>query len=230
MASLKRPIGHRTCRLVSWCAMIVFAVVALTSAPQLAARQRSEGAQVYDIPAQHLDSALDRYIRVSGMQVLYEAITTAKRRSAPVNGRFTPEAALTTLLGGTGLTAVRTDFNAFIIVRPSPENPGIGNGTPPRPSTQFLAALQRGVLDALCRNTSTRPGDYRLAIELWISQTGAIERSALIGSTGNLARDEMLVAALRGAKIGMAPPANVPQPLVLTIAQRSPRQTGDCGA
>lgn len=181
----------------------------------------------YDIPAQTLDDALDAYIRASGAQVLYEITLTKGLRSMAVEGQFTPDAALETLLAGTGLAVRRADIDSFVIV------PGAGEKVSPaaslmRSHANFMSALQTGVLAALCRTPLTRPGEYKIAIELWVAPTGIVQRSALVGSTGNAERDGMLHRALRGTSIRLAPPSNIPQPFILTIAPRPPDQTGDC--
>jgi hypothetical protein len=178
----------------------------------------------YDIPAQALDSALAVYIKISGAQVFYETDLTADLRSMPVKGQFPPDLALRTLLGGTGLIGRRTDIDAFIITSASREAPGapvtaFAWGSP------FVSALQTGVLSALCRNSRTRPGNYKIAFELWIAPTGAVQHSALIGSTSDVARDAALTSALQGITVGMAPPIGMPQPVIMAIA---PRDTGDC--
>jgi hypothetical protein len=181
----------------------------------------------YDIPAQALDSALGAYIRTSGAQVLYENSLTVGRLSGAVNGSFTPEAALGSLLSGTGLIGRRADVDAFIItVAPQDQS-----GPPLAPvarDNRFAGALQSGVLGALCNNPQTRPGDYRIALELWLSPAGVVQRVAFIGSTGDAARDVALVRALQGVVISAPMPAGTPQPLVLTVAPRPASETGDC--
>jgi len=187
----------------------------------------SAPAAVYDIAPQPLDSALDAYIRASGSQVFYETALTANRRSAAVKGRLTPAAALEALLAGSGLAARRTDVDAFVItLAPRPAGTSAATVAPDR---NWLGILQKGVLAALCRNPQTRPGGYRIAIELWIAPDGIIQRSALVGTTGDAMRDAALTATLQGTAIGAPPPAGAPQPFIIAIAPRPPRETGDCG-
>lgn len=139
-----------------------------------------------------------------------------------------PGRALQTLLGGTGLQVRRTDIDAFAIL-PGPAEPDRAQAPASHPDGRFVSALQNGVLDLLCRNSQTRPGRYKVALELWIAPTGAIQRSVLMASTGDAALDIALLGALRGGSIDAAPPANVPQPFILSIAPRAPSETGDCG-
>jgi hypothetical protein len=178
----------------------------------------------YDIPAQALDSALAAYIKISGAQVFYENDLTSGLRSMPVKGQFPPDLALRTLLEGTGLVGRRTDIDAFIITSASREDPG-ASVTAFAWGSPFVSALQIGVLSALCRNSRTRPGNYKIAFELWIAPTGAVQRSALIGSTSDVARDAALTSALQGITVGLAPPIGMPQPIIMAVA---PRDSGDC--
>ena len=181
----------------------------------------------YEISAQSLDVALNTYIRASGAQVLYETALTMGKRSMDVKGTFTPEVALNTLLSGTGLVAHRTDVDAFVITL-APAGIASPSASTIRPDARFMTALQIGILEALCRTSRTQPGEYKVAIELWIASTGSVQRSALVGSTGDAERDRALLSALRNTSIRMAPPAGLPQPFILTIGPRSPRETGDC--
>ncbi|MDE1174714.1 MAG: energy transducer TonB [Parvibaculaceae bacterium] len=211
---------------MGWLFPVLVAVLLLASPVMLAAQTSSPEEQaVYDIPAQSLESALNAYITASGAQVFYETALTAGRQSGEVKGRFTPAAALRALLAGTELAARRTDVDAFVIM----QAPADETGSPAiLPDSRFLGALQTGILGALCRDVQTRPGTYKIALELWISPTGVVRRSALIGSTGNATRDAAFTAALQGLVIGALPPADLPQPVFMAIAPRSPQETGDC--
>jgi hypothetical protein len=187
----------------------------------------TEAPASYEIAAQDLDVALNAYIRASGVQVFFETAIVAGRHSMPVNGRFTAAQALKTLLVGTGLTASRTDVDAFVIT-PSVEGGSDSSISTVLPDGRFMAALQAGVLAALCRDPRTRPGSYRIAIELWITPQGIVQQSSLIGSTGDAGRDEALRKNLQAASIAATPPPGSKQPFVMMIKRRDPRDTGDC--
>ena len=182
----------------------------------------------FDIPPQALDEALNVFRTAAGVQVFYETALTAGRRSREVKGSFVPGQALQTLLGGTGLLAHHTDVDSFAIL-PGRVEPDRVETPASRPDGRFLGALQNGIVDLLCRNSQTRPGRYKVALELWIAPSGAIQRSALMASTGDAALDTALLLALQGGSINATPPANVPQPFILTVAPRAPSETGDCG-
>jgi hypothetical protein len=185
------------------------------------------GPVFYDIPAQPLASALDAYALTSGMQVLYETEMVTGRRSSQTKGRFDSDTALQNILTGSGLIARRTDVDAFIIIEAPADQvrawvPAAGS------DTRFMGALQKSVLDALCRNFQARPGDYRIALELWIASTGIIQSGALIGSTGADLRDRAVISALQGLPVGVTPPAKLPQPFVLTIGPRGVGGIDEC--
>ncbi|MGY3621407.1 secretin and TonB N-terminal domain-containing protein [Bradyrhizobium sp. USDA 10063] len=180
---------------------------------------------VFDIPSQDLPAALSAYAVKSGTQVLYEASLAAGRTSMAIEGKFTPEAALQALLAGTGLVGRRTDVDAITI---TPE-PRLAKLPTVAPDARFLGVLQGGILDALCQNAETRPGDYRMALQLWITTVGALQRVSLLSSTGDRRRDSALIEKLRGLSIRALPPPGLTQPITLVIEPRSPLQGPECG-
>ena len=205
-------------------AFLLGLVFAMLSSFAVADEQSME----FDIPAQELDQALSVFRTAAKVHIFYETALTAGRRSREVRGSFSPGRALQTLLGETGLLVRRTDVDAFAIL-PGRAEPDRAQAPASHPDGRFVSALQNGVLDLLCRNSETRPGRYRVALELWIAPTGAIQRSMLMASTGDVALDTALLRALQGGSIHAAPPANVAQPFILTVAPRAPSETGDCG-
>jgi hypothetical protein len=209
------------------CALLALFLVALHPITPLKAGDISQP-RSFDIVAQPLDAALDAFIRSSGTQVFYENALTAGVVGREVRGQYASDVALSQLLSGTGLAAKRTDIDTFIIV-PTPTSRATALA-PGAASTGFMAALQHGVVDALCRSKQARPGTYRLAVELWIETGGTAKKVALVGSTGDGARDRAIQAALMGLVVGQAPPADLSQPIILTIGERSSRQSGDCAA
>ncbi len=131
--------------------------------------------------------------------VLYETSLAMGKRSAAIEGKFTSEAALRMLLIGTGARWApdRCERNYDL-----PESrQKIGSVPVVVPDARFLGALQTGILNALCRNVETRPGAYRLALQLWILPTGVLQRASLLGTTGDARRDTALIDQLRGVSI-----------------------------
>src|SRR5689334_2762049 len=73
-------------------------------------------AQTITIPAQELRAALDEYIKQSGVQLIYNVDDIAGVTSREVRGAA-PDAALTRMLSGTGISANRDRSGAVIISR-----------------------------------------------------------------------------------------------------------------
>ncbi|MFT3761513.1 MAG: TonB-dependent receptor [Pseudoxanthomonas sp.] len=83
---------------------IATALLSLTSPPAHAqGASVQSGLQRYDIPAQPLKSAVLRYSRVSGLQVLLDGADGDAVRSSEVQGEYAADEALRRLLAGTGL-------------------------------------------------------------------------------------------------------------------------------
>ncbi|WP_152535346.1 STN domain-containing protein [Bradyrhizobium sp. Ai1a-2] len=220
-------------RILHAAVMVVMAAVALTGvalpsgagSPTLESALGDGAERSYAIPTQPLKSALMHYARVSGAQVLYETALVAGRQSTVLEGRMSQAAALERLLSGTGLAALRTEPDTFVIMldlRRAAERPA------PVPDRRLLGALQHGVLDVLCQTSATRPGRYTVSLKLWVGANGAVTRSALIGTSGDTARDALLIDRLRGAFIGLAPPPDMPQPLVFTLKQQAAGTASAC--
>lgn len=73
--------------------------------PMQAAAQSAEAtAKRFDIPAQSLAVALQRFMQQSGIQLSYPAVLAERQTSSAVNGNMVPAEALSRLLTGTGLT------------------------------------------------------------------------------------------------------------------------------
>jgi TonB family protein len=184
----------------------------------------------FNIPAQPLESALDAYGKISSEQVLYETSLTAGLRSTSVQGVFTPEAALSTLLTGTGLVARYTTMDAYTLMRaPAPPSPGA-------PSIDadlvkygpYLGAVQASILKAICETDGARPGAYQATLQFWIDPSGEITDVEVLTTTGDPDRDADILGALQNVTVGEGPPAGMPQPLTMAISPKSPNITGDC--
>jgi len=92
----------------------------VAAAPALA---QASATRSFDIPAQSLEAALLTYMRQSGVQVGYEPGDVAGRSSSPVAGSFGAGEALSTLLGGTGLT-YRSTGGSSVRLQPIPRAGG----------------------------------------------------------------------------------------------------------
>lgn len=196
--------------------MTVIAAVLMPAGSGHARTGEAEPALVFDIPSQPLEAALEAYGAASRMQVLYETALTAGRHSAAVHGTFTPEMALRRLLLGTGLVFSFTGERAFTLVPTA--LPAAGTSSPPATIYQpFLGRVQASVMAALCRRGDTRPGASRLAFQFWIDPAGELRAPRLLASTGEVARDAAVTAALGQVSLGRSPPVGMPQPVTMVL-------------
>jgi len=184
---------------------------------------------VYDLPVQQLDSALDAFGAVSTVQVFYETSLTRGRNSAEVKGLFAPEAALQLLLRGSGLAARVIAPNTISIAPEPADGAGPYNAAAwqlKRESARHFGGMQADLLQALCENATTRPGNYRIAIQYWLDASGKITRLKLIGPSGSPDRDAAIAATLQ--RLVLRPPGNMPQPVTMTIEPSAPEQLTGC--
>lgn len=182
-------------------------------------------ATAFHIPPQPLGHALAVFSEVSGNTLLADGLIIEGRRSAPLDGVFTPEAALAALLNGTGLEPKRlggTSFTLALTGEPAAnrlDHPSSGTLDP-----DLLAAVQKTVLATLCQSAETRPGTYGAILHLWIDLDGRIEWIEQPQSSGNSERDAALKTALRGLQINDVH-ANATQ-AVTVVLQPQPSPAG----
>lgn len=192
----------------------------------------------FDIPRQPLANALDAFGAQANLQILYESSLARGRQAAAVIGVFTPEEALQLLLAGNNLVASYAD-DKNVIVHPivpiflgtdSPVMPAAGlivlhalkvepGSVPDYRSYDGLIALD--LQKALRRNTKTRDGNYTVDAKLWIGNGGAVERAELTNSSGDKGRDEAIFHTLRDFVVSREPPADLPEPVSVSIAVKS---------
>jgi len=96
-----------------------------TGAVLLSTAAHAQTGQSYDIPAGSLAAALNRFVEVSGVALVYDATLTNGRSSPGLKGSFSTAEALSRLLSGSGLTYQSTGANAFTLERA----PATANGT-----------------------------------------------------------------------------------------------------
>lgn len=87
----------------------------------------------FDIPAQDLGSALRAFARTSGVQVIFDGSAMRGKRSARYRERAAPEAALQTILRGTGMR-FRRDGGIYVIVPAGDSAQPTASAVPPPPS------------------------------------------------------------------------------------------------
>lgn len=203
--------------------------------------QPADGAWQFDIAAQNLGDALDQYSRRTGIAVLMDQ-RYAQRQSAAVRGPYAPGAALQALLAGTGLQSRQSDAQAVIVYAPAgapaaaelpqavqvaaADIPGAQHGG--SDVAAFVSRLQHALLGLLCRAAQTRPGGYRLALQLYLNRAGVVDRVQLLDTTGLPARDKAIARLVLGMQVGAAPSPAMPQPVSILLLPQGPGSEVDC--
>ncbi|HWT52488.1 MAG TPA: TonB-dependent receptor [Caulobacter sp.] len=111
--------------------------------------RRPDVAYRFDIPSQPLSQALNQLALRSDREILFSPSLTLGRRSPPLSGLFTAEAALERLLEGSGL-AVRLEGRSFLVVpEPRTAMARVGDSPPTAPPV----AIDSVVVTALKRSS-----------------------------------------------------------------------------
>ena len=197
----------------------------------------------FDIAAQNLGDALDQYSRRTGIAVLMDQ-RYAQRQSAAVRGAHAAGAALQILLEGTGLQSRLSDAQAVIVYAPANASataaelppaavvaaadiPGARQGGGDHAA--YVSRLQHVLLGLLCRAAQTRPGGYRLALQLYLNRAGVVDRVHLLDSTGLRARDTAIARLVLGMRVGAGPSPSMPQPVSILLLPQGLGSEVDCG-
>jgi len=180
----------------------------------------------FDIPPQSLLTALRSYSEITGQAVLVDNGLAAGRRSAGAHGYYGKTEALQQLLAGTGLVASYSSDQAFTLKLAGPggtvmeteqeRTQSLGTGDIEAVIEHYAGKIQKPIEAALCQSDETRPGTYRLALQVWIAASGRVERTALLGAMNNPSLAEQVERTLRALRLD-PPPPGLPQPLTLLL-------------
>lgn len=219
------PSSMRRRRVLAFC----LGVVAGAGLPAAAIGDDS-GARSFDIAAQPLASALERYGDATGREVLYNTSLVQGRNARAVEGVFTPEMALQKLLDGTGLSASFLADRSFVL-RPAvmPGPPPAGQPAPAALEQQYYARIQTSLREAFCASNGARAGRYRVVVEFWIDPQGMVSRHERLGSAGRPDLDSGIDGTLQGLRIGAPPPDGFRQPVLVMIVPEARGVTMGCG-
>lgn len=208
------------------------------SGPYQGATAQADDTIAFDIPAQPLLTALRSYSELTGQAVLVDDALAAGRRASVIHGRYDKIEALQKLLAGTGLVASYSSDQAFTLklaepgatvartVRETPESLGVEENQ--AVLEHYAGKIQQPIEAALCQSAQTRPGPYRLALQIWIAPSGRIEKTHWLSPNGSQ-RGEEVRRALNGLALE-PPPAGMPQPITLLLLPRHAADVPDCAA
>jgi hypothetical protein len=209
--SVKNWLGRR-----SHVVALVMAVLAVNSAAT------QEILFLFNIPAQPLAVALEQYSAVTGRDLLYNSNLAAGWQSNRVQGRLSADGALGLLLEGTGLSAQRITQTSFVL---SPVSSAMDPSTPAGLAA-YYGQIQNSLRQALCHDSLTRPGSYRIAIRFRVDAAGTVTQYEQFGSGGSNDVDAAIQRAVSRLRIGGPPPNGSGQPFVIVILPQAPGLTG----
>lgn len=229
---------------LAWClagAVALFGCGVAHAQPEPAAQQAFTARIDFDIPAQRLGDAIEAYSATTRMDVLIDG-HHAQRLSSAVRGLLTAAEAMEAMLVGTGLEARLANASSLVIQTsrtsgaaaalqgaqaPGLEESGFKEGEVLHQS--YAAQVQQALRGSLCGSAETRPGSYRLALQLRLDARGAVDSFRLLSTTGDASRDAAVRSRVRSLSIGSAPPPSLPQPLVILLLPEGPGAQIDCG-
>ena len=208
-------------RSVTCLAVIVVSIIADIAAPTRVSIAKADpdagGLRVqFDLPAQPL-AALESFMAAAKVAVFVDSATISGRRSAALQGSFSPEGALRSLLAGTGLDPRPIGASAYTLV----PSQGAADVRPHPRFLKYAAAIQQAVIAALCLRDETRPTHYRTVMRLWLSGAGTATRVEISTTTGSPNLDAAIGDALKQIDVGAPTPSGLRQPVKLAILPRA---------
>ena len=84
----------------------------------------------------------------------------------------------------------------------------------------YTSLLTGAIQDKLSENDKLRRGSYSVAMRIWVSNDGSIERALLVQGTGKRELDTAIELATRQVRLNETPPLEMPQPITLRIISR----------
>ncbi len=198
----------------------------------------------FQIPEQPLVTALQVYSEESGVHVLYESGVEVGQLSVAVDGEFTRENALKTLLGNSNLIIRYARADSVVLVNPAsarsdepPDEvvPGSAEialetlhvtspqvvGSDRAALNDYIGVIQQDVQQALRKGGKKSSGSYRVGLDLWVDPSRTIRKTEVFRSTGDRERDVAISEVLQGLVIRQDAPARTMQPVRVMIVVKS---------
>ncbi|HIE1099748.1 MULTISPECIES: STN domain-containing protein [Stenotrophomonas] len=193
----------------------------------VAAAARDE-VHAYDIPAQPLEQAVERFSVITGWSVMYPGELAAGRSSHPLHARLPPLLALQGLLQDTGIEAELIGEQRVVLRRgalPIVEQAADGDLADAERRRRY-GDLQQRLRAAFCDDPDLAPGRYAATLRFRVDSEGQVRDPELLSGSGSVRRDARLLRALQ-ALVLAAEAAALPQPVTLQIRPSSTDH--DCG-
>lgn len=193
---------------------------------------------VFDIPEQPLQTALRIYSESTGQAVLFDDSLTVGRRSTGVSGLYASAEALRQLLQGTGLVAKYSSDHSFTLRLADatdshePETAATADASVNDETAalieRYAGKIQKPIQLALCKSAMTRPGTYRLALQIWVGPSGQVQDIHLLSTPDDTHGKEQYVREALDRLMLEPPPKLLPQPITLLFTQAAAGRPSPC--
>lgn len=190
------------------------------------------GEFVFDMDAQRLSDALDTFATVTGRAVMFQDRQVAGVLTSALRGSYTAQEALDKLLVNTGLVSERVggqQKSGFVLKADAKDNGMSGEKPSAQLDRRFDHVVQWRIWESLCSDALTKPGQYRVLLQVGIDREGVLSQVKLLTSTGDRNRDARIYSLLKGRQMGVKPTAELSQPLVIMIMQKDTMFGKQCG-
>ncbi|WP_422352434.1 TonB-dependent receptor [Stenotrophomonas sp. AR026] len=187
-----------------------------------------DGVHAYDIPAQPLEQAVERFSVISGWSVMYPGDLAAGRSSHALRASLAPLPALQMLLQDTGIEAEVIGEQRVVLRRGGQlvAEPDVGTGLPVAERRRRYGGLQQRLRAAFCDDPEIAPGRYAATLRFRVDGEGQVQQPELLSGSGSARRDARLLQAMQGLVLA-AEAGELPQPVTLQI--RPSGTDHDCG-
>ena len=187
-----------------------------------------DAVHAYDIPAQPLEQAVERFSVISGWSVMYPGDLAAGRSSHALRASLAPLPALQVLLQDSGIEAEVIGEQRVVLRRggQSAAEADVGTGLPEAERRRRYGGLQQRLRAAFCDDPDLAPGRYAATLRFSVGNDGQVLSPELLSGSGDARRDARLLQALQALTLA-ADAAALPQPVTLQI--RPSGTDHDCG-
>jgi hypothetical protein len=224
--ALQRFMGLALGLALAFLSPVAAGEAAYQAADELAGQIETGNSIAFDIPPQSLLTALRAYSEVTGQAVLVDNALAAGRQSPGVSGELDKIEALKRLLAGTGLVASYSSDQAFTLKLAEQGEAGFTSlqerseatkgGEIDAVTERYAGTIQRSIEAALCQSDRTRPGTYRLAMQIWVAPSGKVERTRVLTSLRSTQRSDEIRDMLDRLTLD-PPPPDMSEPITLLL-------------